>query len=147
MRKCSNCKQLKEKSEFYVRKSGRVDSWCKECRRNDTKEWRKKNGHNSEYHKAYRLAHLEEIKAQKRRRKYGDFPYEEMLAEQQGRCAICGKATTLVIDHDHQTGEVRSLLCTNCNVGLGYFSDSPELLSSAAAYAAKWKKGGKKKKK
>ena len=146
-KKCSRCKKNKDEAEFYHRKSGRIDTWCKCCRRDDVKRYRKTHPHNSEYHKAYREAHREEIVEHIRKRKYGaDFDYGQMLADQQGRCAICGEAVTLVVDHNHETGEVRGLLCSNCNVGLGYFIDDPELLLAAVAYAAKWKKGGKKKK-
>lgn len=66
-----------------------------------------------------------------------------MLAEQDGRCAICGEppdpngvraSSRLHVDHDHTTGENRSLLCTRCNQGLGYFRDDPDLIEAAARY-------------
>jgi hypothetical protein len=63
--------------------------------------------------------------------------YEDLLASQQGVCAICGGppgARSLHVDHDHQTGENRGLLCHNCNIGLGNFRDDPDLLLAAAAY-------------
>lgn len=64
--------------------------------------------------------------------------YEELDVEQGGGCAICGlRCAThdaLSVDHDHQTGEVRGLLCQNCNTGLGVFADNPERLIAAAAY-------------
>jgi len=66
---------------------------------------------------------------------------EAMLAIQQHSCAICGvafeleiKSKTFHVDHDHNTGRVRALLCHNCNVGLGHFGDSPELMIEAIAY-------------
>lgn len=69
--------------------------------------------------------------------------YLAMLAEQDGKCAICGftpapggkkAAARLHVDHDHDTGRVRALLCNGCNRGLGYLQDNPALLRAAADY-------------
>ncbi len=73
-------------------------------------------------------------------REYGLTPEQHatMLRQQGYVCAICkrvnenGKA--LAVDHDHKTGEVRGLLCFRCNMGLGYFQDSPGLLTHAGQY-------------
>lgn len=56
-----------------------------------------------------------------------------------GLCDICGtdetrKSKAHAVDHDHSTGYIRGLLCVNCNMGLGYFKDSPGLLIQAANY-------------
>lgn len=62
------------------------------------------------------------------------------------RCRICGKPLTKVggtkdqvahIDHDHETGKVRGLLCQECNIGLGKFRDNTEYLLSAISYLNK----------
>jgi len=50
-----------------------------------------------------------------------------------------GKATTLAVDHNHDTGKVRELLCNTCNNGLGCFKDDPKLLQSAIKYLNKHK--------
>jgi hypothetical protein len=74
--------------------------------------------------------------------------YQEMLHEQKGVCAICGrterhkdglsgKPKDLAVDHDHKTGAVRALLCSACNTALGLFNDDPELLDAAKAYLAR----------
>lgn len=63
--------------------------------------------------------------------------YEERLAAQGGMCAICGetpRGRKLGVDHDHRMNEVRGLLCTNCNLLLGYALDRPEILESAILY-------------
>lgn len=57
-----------------------------------------------------------------------------MLAFQDGLCAICRTAPAVHVDHDHETGAVRALLCFNCNGGLGQFKDDPYLLRMAAFY-------------
>lgn len=69
-------------------------------------------------------------------RKYGlsSEVYQEMLSEQGGRCAICRRKVRLHVDHDHQSGVVRGLLCFQCNVGLGGFRDNPVLLKRAVKY-------------
>jgi uncharacterized C2H2 Zn-finger protein len=67
--------------------------------------------------------------------------FDRMFEGCGGRCMICKKSfsserrsTTPHIDHDHETGEVRGLLCGPCNSGLGYFKDSPESLREAVRY-------------
>jgi hypothetical protein len=76
-------------------------------------------------------------------RKYGltEAEWDAILAAQGGLCAICntdtpgGRGERWHIDHDHATNRgVRGLLCHNCNVGIGNFHDSPELLEQAARY-------------
>jgi len=59
------------------------------------------------------------------------------LAEQKGRCAICGEVKKLCIDHDHKTGLLRGLLCTGCNLGLGCFQDNMAILAEAQRYLRK----------
>jgi hypothetical protein len=61
-----------------------------------------------------------------------------------GREGVCGRcpsgAVRLEIDHDHQTGEVRGVLCSRCNNGIGCFLDSDDLLSRAIGYLLKRRK-------
>ncbi len=64
--------------------------------------------------------------------------YGEMLARQGGVCAICGvenvRGMSLAVDHDHQSGRVRGLLCNPCNSAVGLFADDPERLRAAIDY-------------
>lgn len=74
--------------------------------------------------------------------------YEKMLKKQEGKCAICKSstpsegrnATYFNVDHDHSTGEVRGLLCTKCNVGLGNFKDNTDYLNNAINYLIQHRK-------
>lgn len=72
-----------------------------------------------------------------RLRRYG-VAMEEFVAmseAQGGRCAICCEVVApLCLDHDHETGSVRGLLCRSCNVGIGHLRDDPTRLRRAAAY-------------
>ena len=74
------------------------------------------------------------------RRKFGISveQYDEMLAAQGGVCALCGRPPTegisLHVDHEHETGAIRKLLCFRCNNALGDLGDDPDLLRAAARY-------------
>lgn len=75
------------------------------------------------------------------KKQYGITPedYDAMYEAQKGCCAICGihQSETkhkLHVDHCHETGTVRGLLCKNCNLALGNFKDSITNLSSAISY-------------
>jgi hypothetical protein len=62
--------------------------------------------------------------------------YAVLFEQQGGRCAICRRSQeiSLAVDHNHQTDQRRGLLCRGCNLGLGYFRDSPASLRAAADY-------------
>ncbi len=69
--------------------------------------------------------------------------YEALFKAQKGLCAICqkpevdkrnGKIKRLAVDHDHETGQIRGLLCQRCNTALGSFFESAFLLQSAIDY-------------
>ncbi len=73
------------------------------------------------------------------KRKFGlsKAQYDSLLESQGGVCAICSSPPAgkrLAVDHSHLTGEIRKLLCSRCNTGLGLFGDSPESLKKAAEY-------------
>lgn len=65
--------------------------------------------------------------------------YDKMLSEQNGCCAICGEfrrpdQRVLVVDHNHDTGKIRGLLCHPCNMGIGQLKDSLDVLRKAVLY-------------
>lgn len=85
------------------------------------------------------------------RRNYGidDKQLLQMKEEQNNLCYLCGSEGFLIgknnhdeklaVDHDHQTGRVRKLLCHNCNRALGLFKDNPDVLRKAADYVVEFK--------
>jgi hypothetical protein len=116
-----------------------------------TQEWVEKNRDivNSSNKKRYNSLSHEEKKLRIRKQHVATYgltleQYDMMLEKQNGVCAICGKGGShshhknLCIDHDHETGEVRGLLCDLCNKGIGCLKDDLDLLKSAVLYLEKY---------
>ena len=89
-------------------------------------------GYSTERARAWAERNPDKVKTRHRAKtlaQYGLTPedYDRMLAAQGGRCAICGtdnpggQGNRLHVDHDHETGRVRGLLCQGCNARLGWF--------------------------
>lgn len=138
---CSGCQTEKEILEFHKKKDG-FHSRCKICRSGYTALYRSKNpeecknavtkwvlespARNSESHKKSNL-----------KKNYGLTleQWGDMLSNQKGCCAICScSMTSPNVDHCHETGRVRGLLCATCNGGLGMFKDCVPLLEKAIIY-------------
>lgn len=122
MRICKVFKQEKQDYRFRskVVKSGTLsfERTCRECYQGDQSKKHRQH--------RYRLVKT----------------FDQMVAEQNGVCAICKgppQSKGLSVDHCHVTGKVRALLCTNCNTGLGVFKDNPSLLLEAIAYIERYK--------
>ena len=105
----------------------------------DRKQWRKDNPDK-----------IKKYKFKEKCAKYGITPenYYDLLEEQEHTCSICGypetridhrtkQVTMLAIDHDHTTGSVRGLLCSNCNLALGLFQDNTDTILAAYKYILK----------
>lgn len=94
---------------------------------------------------AYKKTRHQRVKQAVRVAKYGLTieQYEDMRLNQLYCCAICGENEAnsrdgvLAVDHDHETGKVRGLLCNHCNLGLGHLNDNPKRLRVAADYLEK----------
>jgi len=138
---CSKCGEDKPLSKFNkdYRRNGRLLSWCKACK--------------SEYNHKYRTEYKEQIRERgctqranhRLQQRYGITiaKYDEKLEAQGGGCAICGatpeeNGKRLNVDHDHETGAVRGLLCGSCNRAIGLFQDDPNIMRSAVNYMVLW---------
>lgn len=97
-----------------------------------------------EYAKEYARKYPERIRNSYWKRTFGITfqDYQDLFQKQNCKCAICGsekpnggpRMKNFTIDHSHKDGRVRGLLCFNCNVGLGAFKDSLDILRSAIDY-------------
>jgi hypothetical protein len=127
IRRCSQCREEKTLSEFYKdrnRKYG-VGYICKSCTptcRERHKKWRKAN---PEKFLAYKLQYHYNITLE---------DWKKQLEEQDGKCFICDEKENLAVDHCHDTGRFRGILCKKCNSGLGFFKDNEALLVKAVEY-------------
>jgi hypothetical protein len=128
VKRCSACKIEKPVEGFYKSRSapGGLQNACKDCTRaRDT-------GPRAEQKRDYAWK-------RKLENEFGLTPedYWEMFDRQGGQCAICRCVPDwkrLAVDHDHETGEIRGLLCNQCNCGLGFFKDDPALIMQALGY-------------
>lgn len=118
-KKCNSC-NLHLDISFFGRNPLKPKHNCKKCR--------KKAGRRSLLYHKYGISQ--------------SF-YEQLMREQQYQCAICrvtldqGRHTH--IDHNHDTGKVRGILCGRCNTGLGSFKDNPNSLIRASMYVTEKK--------
>ena len=131
-RKCETNLSLDFFGSDKSRKSGK-SIYCLKCRADLAREKRNKRPH---VDRNYR-----------RLIKYNLSPdqYQEILKSQGGVCSICKTDTPgaghpeLYVDHNHSTGQVRGLLCRDCNLLLGYAKDNPENLRRSILYLERWK--------
>lgn len=136
MRSCRSCAETKRLPEF---RGGRSD--CRACERAACREYAAANkpGRNARLarwrrenpHKAAAVDRRKKLKAN-----YGltEADVSRMHKSQGGRCALCASAGPLVVDHCHDTGRIRGLLCVPCNTFLGRVEANPGWLDRAAAY-------------
>ena len=145
---CRECKRKynsKEKKRVYrIQNKEKINKWAREYYHANKEKFRLRNrqyGAKPETkERAYRSRILKSYAITWER-------YKELLSEQGGVCAICGGekgsnrlVNYLSVDHDHETKEIRGLLCNDCNLGLGNFKDNPTLMSKAIEYLNKKEK-------
>jgi len=93
-----------------------------------------------EYQRTYRAENPDKVREWNKRHnlrgKYGlsEQEFHEMLIAQDGLCGVCYSEPATDIDHDHEEGTVRGLLCNPCNLALGLFRDDIERLNGAVLY-------------
>jgi len=131
-KKCSKCREILPIDHFGMREDlKRPLSRCRSCQLEANKEYAKNNPDASRHRNL--------------KYKYGvtKEDYDRMFKEQNGVCGICKQAETsirslyLSIDHNHETGKVRGLLCRNCNSALGKLKDSIERMKAMIEWMEK----------
>ncbi len=148
-KECTYCKQLKDVSCFYIsrRDPSGLQKRCKDCCSEYAKIYRIKNRkilnkNQRNFNKSQKGKVLERNKHLKKKYSMDIGVYNNMLSKQNNVCAICKnkckKNKNLSVDHSHSTGNIRGLLCNDCNVGLGFFQDNILLLESAKNYLAQY---------
>jgi hypothetical protein len=154
---CLQCGESKPIAEMAIVK-GKPIKTCKVCKNAYSREWRKKNPdrtaeytrrkteragfreeHQAKMRARYHRLGIEENRDRALRRTYGISlaDYRELERQQGGTCAICNgrpEVGILVVDHCHTSGIVRGLLCSTCNLAIGYLKDNPDHMLSAAMY-------------
>ncbi len=140
-KRCVSCAETKAVSAFY-RAAGTSDGWARSCRPCQ-----------SEKAMAWTDANADRVLSAHLVRKFGITidEFRAMEQSQGGLCAICRQPPTagmgsehrrqgravrprLVVDHNHDTGQVRGLLCTPCNRGIGFLADSAKRVAAALVY-------------
>lgn len=149
---------LEQKRDYHERNSDEINAKRRADREADPDAQRRsraierelKGDVLNERDRRWRATHREHLRAYNRLRTFGLTleQFESMLAEQNELCAICGihmessggvmkngvQRTGVCVDHDHETGKVRGLLCGHCNKGIGLLRDDPVILAAAIAY-------------
>lgn len=138
MKTCTACQKHMPLTAFSRDSRRGHASRCKECRKAELGVWREKNRDAYNASERRRYAESPAKWARHLRNKYGITAedYAKRLEQQGGCCAICKTSgdKTLAVDHDHATGEVRGLLCAECNRMLGCAKDNAEVLRAGAEY-------------
>ena len=127
--------QAAYQSEYYQKNKDRIAA--------RHKRWRESNPERAAaIRSAWRAENPDKEAAQLRRRKYGTCG-TELFESQGGKCAICAKPLVLFggtrqetacIDHHHESGKVRGILCTNCNTAIGMFDEDQQRMAAAIEY-------------
>lgn len=121
---CKSCET--EFSPYHPRQRYCSEGCQRMAARRMTKSWKEKSL-TTRAVKSYNL------------RKYGISvdEYEDMVESRDSCCDVCGGEENLHVDHCHTSGDIRGLLCRNCNTGLGLFKDSEKSLYKAIEYLKK----------
>jgi hypothetical protein len=140
---CPRCGELKPESAYSwkIQALGQRQVYCRPCFRVNQRESRRRHAH--KYNARRRAQYTpEQGRRDNLRRFYGITPeqFDALQEAQGGGCAVCGETRVwrgrrrLHVDHDHETGRIRGLLCHACNVCLGALEEDIERIRGLARY-------------
>lgn len=142
MKTCSVCKKEQPLDNYYNYKNTKDGKSyrCKECDNKARQKWTRDNRERSSL----------SSRSRNLKYKYGITldDYQKLLSKQEGKCGCCGVAEntanfgvnvslSFAVDHCHETGKVRGLLCNQCNRAVGMLGDTPEGVEKALNYLRK----------
>ncbi len=112
---------------------------CKECVVKKSVKWAKENPERFKKNQAKFYAKETTKRYRKDWRLKKEFgisldDYDKMCESIYHKCEICGDQSSLDVDHCHTNGNVRGLLCGNCNRGIGLLKDNIDILQNAINY-------------
>lgn len=141
---CPKCKKIKTFRSFNKSKNSNFgySSHCTLCSRELGKKY-----DNPSKRKASYIKNRNAVRNDNLKRKFGITlkEYNIKLNNQKSKCIICWKTAeenkkALAVDHNHETGEVRDLLCANCNAAIGFAQENIEIAKSMVKYIKRWSK-------
>ena len=164
-KQCKKCGVVKPVTDYHAHPKLQYHPRCKPCRAEGQREYYRANPDKFKAYKAQARGETLEERAARIQKRKDEAPakrkatqwrshikrtlgisadeYTQMLEAQDHSCAICGTQEpgrgykNFSIDHCHDTGKIRGLLCNACNVGLGYFKDNEVNLEAAIKYLRK----------
>lgn len=129
-KKCLDCKKHKPVDEYYSNGKQALKPWCKPC--SITRSTRSIKNRQSKDPELFKKIRRKYVACSKYKITHREF--DELFNNSDGLCEICKRRVSLVIDHCHNTGRVRGLLCVKCNQMIGFADDDTDKLKSAIRY-------------
>lgn len=123
MKRCPSCGMSKDRETGFYKHKNRTSGYCIECSRGNN-EAQREIQKDSWVRRTYGISLKE---------------YKVLLEDQNNACAICKREASvfkksLAVDHCHDSGKIRGLLCGSCNRGIGLLQESAEVLTNAVEY-------------
>lgn len=150
MKTCVTCKKKKPLTDFYRKKNRRDGrrSDCKACGKRSVQKWERENPTkvrrtNNKSVQKHREGKFNTNTWKCRGIDFTQEKYETRLKKQAGVCAICkrpnpSKKKRFALDHNHDTGQVRGVVCDRCNLIVGIIEKDPTIIKASLQYLETW---------